>query len=238
MTMSLTVEVPPEPDDRAVVLDRLARAWQRDEVVWRRVCAGSVVYLDETDAEAVADMVKTWPHLIVDLHPLTRLVPEAEQVDGWRNAGYADATCEHFVQPPSVSPEDASLPRHWTEGDPEPDDVTTVRDGSSETWEREEWPGVPEGSLVTHWRCTSDFGLGVRLWSDLTTRGPLVEPTAPSSEPAPDGVAMTADVALPAASATSFLRRVGSAPTFDDLVARAAGAPSPVRRAVRDEPQA
>lgn len=97
---SLSVELPPEPPDRAVVLDRDAQAWQRHDSSWQRV--GAVVKLFG------AEGVRSWSHLVVDRGPLTRLVTEDEATEGvevyvepgWRRAGYDGRGCEVFDPDP------------------------------------------------------------------------------------------------------------------------------------------
>lgn len=87
----LSVDIPQEPPDRSVVLDRHALAWQRRAGSWFSTAAG----YGET----------TWPHLLVDRGPLTPLITEAEeQGDGWQRAGFTDASCERFVQ--AADPDD------------------------------------------------------------------------------------------------------------------------------------
>lgn len=69
--MSLSVDIPDEPDDRAVVLDRDANAWQRWGNEWVRV-RGVVPLWGPSSA------VKPWEYLLVDRGPLTPLITEAE----------------------------------------------------------------------------------------------------------------------------------------------------------------
>lgn len=61
--VSYAVELPEEPPDRAVVLDRCAYAWQRHGVWWWPIGEGSA-----------GNMAVSWAHLLVDGGPLTPLI--------------------------------------------------------------------------------------------------------------------------------------------------------------------
>lgn len=103
--VSLSVDIPDEPDDRAVVLDRDANAWQRRGDVWVRV-DGPVVLFGESAWREV------WRHLVVDRQPLTRLITEAEEdaaLDAAAGVTRADrGDLEHEVSP--ADPDDLRTP--------------------------------------------------------------------------------------------------------------------------------
>lgn len=72
----LTVDIPAEPDDRAVVLDRDTDAWQRRGGAWHRVGVVQVPLRGEMPTGLDAH-VKTWPHLLVDRGPLAPMIAES-----------------------------------------------------------------------------------------------------------------------------------------------------------------
>lgn len=69
--VSLSVDVPDEPADRAVVLDRDAFAWQRHGDYWVR-CGGPVPLWGQASGR------KPWHYLVVDRQPLTPLITEGD----------------------------------------------------------------------------------------------------------------------------------------------------------------
>lgn len=90
------VDLPPEPPDRAVVLDREAVAWQRrddlalgERAEWRWFRVGVVGTLfNRTSGQA-------WRHFVVDRGPLAPMIAESALEDaGWRRAGYDGPGCE------------------------------------------------------------------------------------------------------------------------------------------------
>jgi hypothetical protein len=69
MTTELAAEVPPEPVDKSVVLDRWSRAWQRDDGGW--LCAGHVPSL-------FGNTATSWPALLIQCGP-ARLIFDAKE---------------------------------------------------------------------------------------------------------------------------------------------------------------
>lgn len=246
----LYVTIPPEPPDRAVVLDRDADAWQRRGEVWVR--AGVTLTIGPSRD------VRPWPRLITEHGPLASLVTEAEEPEpgstsfaqpieqpGVVDEGphlLSEETLRKCLGPPRHERTDATaadcattrraaeddLPRSWSSGAAEPEGVAEVRDNSSRVWYR------GEGPLGVAWWTEETEAELPHNWHELVNRhGPVTEAVQSLVGVAalpPEGrfIESTASVPVLPPEAGDAKRNM---PPCEPL-------PAHLRRPVRDSPQA